>query len=146
MQFAVLCSDGWSTGRRELAEKEASHSVFGEVPFIHLDSELCDAMGIRSEPGDSLLPLWSSADVLLISGTLDSNTPPFQAQRVLWGLSHGEIVSVENGFHEILPSPTVQDLVVEFLGGTVVSTKKVEFTPPSFVSIKQAGAPTQANH
>ena len=145
MQFAVLCSDGWSGGRRQLALEEARHSVFADLSFFHLDAELCDRIGIKAEPGDLLLPLWSSAHVLLISGTLDSNTPPFQAQRVLWGLPHGDFVSVENGFHETLPSETVQALVVEYLGGAVVSTKTVEFAPPSFVSISQAAA-MQANH
>jgi len=145
MQFAVLCADGWSSGRRQLAQEEASHSVFGDVPFIHLDAELCDRMGIKSEPDDSLLPLWSSAHALLISGTLDSNTPPPQAEQVLWGLPHGELVLVKDGFHETLPSPTVQSLVVEFLSGTDVSTKTVEFAPPSFVTISQAAAPKQDN-
>jgi len=82
MQFAVLCSDGWSAGRRQLAEEQASHSAFGDAPFVHLDARLCSAISRTSQPGDSLLPFWTSVPALLISGTLDSNTPGFQAEEV----------------------------------------------------------------
>src|SRR5258708_18320144 len=82
MQFGVSCSDGWSGARRQLAQKQASQSVFGDAPFIHLDPDLCNGAGAASPPSDSLLPVWSSVPILLVSGTLDSNTPAFQAAEV----------------------------------------------------------------
>lgn len=138
MQFAVACSDGWSSGRRQLAKEQAFHSVFGDVPFMQLDSKLCTSMGIEPEKSSSLLPFWSSAHMLLIAGTLDSNTPPFQAEQLLEGFPNGQMIIVKNGFHETLPSPDVQALVVEFLSGRDVSTTTVEFAPPVFAPIGQA--------
>lgn len=140
MQFAVLCSDGWSSGRQQLAQAQAAQSAFGDVPFVHLDPDLCKGMGIKPEWSDSLLPLWSATPALIISGTLDSNTPPFEAQRVLWGLPNGRFLLVKNGFHETLPSPATQTVVFDFLAGKDIPATTVEFPPPSFVTINQAAA------
>jgi len=124
MPFSVLCSDGWSDGRRRIAEEQARHSVFGDVPFVHLDPGLCGAIGVAS--AGSLSPVWSTVPTLLLSGNLDSNTPPAQADEALWGLPNGTIVVVENGFHETLPSPDVQAIVAEFLAGRDVRGRTVK--------------------
>jgi hypothetical protein len=146
MQFAVLCSDGWSGGRRQLAEEQAAHSVFGDAPFVHLDARLCSDVGAASPRSDSLLPFWSSVPALLVSGTLDCNTPAFQAEEVLWGLANGGSVVVENGFHETLPSPDVQAVVAEFLSGADVRRRVVLFSQPGFLTIEEAKASQQATH
>ncbi len=138
MQFSVSCSDGWSAERRRLAEAQASLSVFGDAPFVHLDPALCGAVGGASPQSDSLLPVWSSVPTLLVSGTLDSNTPAFQSDEILWGLTNGESVRVENGFHETLPSTQVQPIVTEFLGGTDVGDRSVAIPPPTFLTIERA--------
>lgn len=138
MQFSVSCSDGWSPERRALAEAQASRSVFGDAPFVHLDPALCSAAGGASPQSDSLLPVWSAVPTLLVSGTLDSNTPAFQSDEIVWGLSHGESVRVENGFHETLPSSDVQAIVTEFLGGADVGGRAVELPPPTFLTIERA--------
>lgn len=52
MQFAVLCSDGWSAGRRQLALEQAPLSVFGDAPFVHLDAGPCSEA--RREPAEQL--------------------------------------------------------------------------------------------
>jgi len=138
MQFSVSCSDGWSAERRRLAEAQASLSVFGDAPFVHLDPALCGAVGSASPQSDSLLPVWSSVPTLLVSGTLDSNTPAFQSDQIVWGLSNGESVRVENGFHETLPSTDVQPIVMEFLGGGDVGDRSVAIPPPTFLTIEKA--------
>ncbi len=138
MQFSVSCSDGWSAERRGLAEAQASRSAFGDAPFVHLDAGLCGAVGAASPQSASLLPVWSSVPTLLVSGTLDSNTPAFQSDELVWGLSNGESVRVENGFHETLPSPGVQAIVMEFLGGADVGDRSVAIPPPTFLTIEEA--------
>ena len=140
MQFSVSCSDGWSPERRGLAEAQASRSVFGDAPFVHLDPDLCGAAGSASPQRESLLPLWSPVPTLLVSGTLDSNTPAFQSDEIVWGLSSGESVRVENGFHDTLPSPDVQAIVMEFLGGADVGGRSVELPPPTFQPPARASA------
>lgn len=146
MQFAVMCSDGWSSGRRQLAQEQASHSVFGDAPFVHLDPRLCSEVSAASPRSDSLLPFWSSVPALLVNGTLDSNAPDFQAEEVLWGLADGRSVSVENGFHETLPSPDVQALVAEFFGGGDVRRRVVQLPPLDFLTIEEAKASQQPAH
>ena len=139
MQFAVLCSDGWSAGRRQLAQEQAPLSVFGDAPFVHLDAGLCNVVNVvASSRSDSLLPFWSSVPVLLISGTLDSNTPNFQAEEVLWGLANGQSLLVENGFHETLPAPEVQAVVTEFFSGASVGRRVVQLPPLGFLTIEEA--------
>ena len=146
MQFSVSCSDGWSPERRRLAEAQASRSVFGDAPFVHLDPELCSAAGSASPQNESLLPVWSAVPTLLVSGTLDSNTPAFQSDEIVWRLSHGESVSVENGFHETLSSSAVQAIVMEFLGGADVGGRSVSVPPPTFLPIEKAKALSAAQH
>lgn len=140
VQFAVSCSDGWSAERRRLAEAQASLSVFGDAPFIHLDPRLCDAVGGASPQGDSLLPVRSSVPTLLVSGTLDSNTPASQSEEIRWGLSNGESLRVDNGFHETLHSPDVQTIVTGFLSGADVGDRAIRLPPPSFLTIEKAKA------
>ena len=84
--------------------------------------------------------------MLLLSGTLDGNTPPTQAEEVLWGFPNGEIVLVKNGFHEVLPSSDVQDLVFNFLSGRNVPRTTVELPLPSFVQMDPAPLRRPAEH
>jgi pimeloyl-ACP methyl ester carboxylesterase len=146
MQFAVMCSDGWSGGRQELAQEQVSHSMLGDAPFVHLDAHLCSAVSVASPRTDSLLPFWSSVPTLLVSGTLDSNAPHFQAEEVLWSLADGGLLLVENGFHETLPSPDVQAVVAEFFSGADIRRRMIQFAPPDFLTIEEAKKSQQAAH
>jgi pimeloyl-ACP methyl ester carboxylesterase len=138
MQFGILCSDGWSAARLQLAQEQASRSVFGDAPFVHLDARLCGEVRAARPSGDSLLPIWSSVPALIVSGTLDANAPPSQAEETLWGLANGGSVLVENGFHETLPSPDVQAVVTEFLSGIGMSRRVLTHPPPAFLTIEEA--------
>ena len=54
-------------------------------------------------------PIISTLPTLFISGSLDSNTPPYQAEEVRWGFPNSVHVIVENAGHEsTLPLPEVQ--------------------------------------
>jgi len=145
MQFGMSCSEGWSAARRQLALEQAPHSIFGDAPFIHLDTGLCDEVRAARPTSDSLLPVWSSVPVLLVAGTLDGNTPEFQAAEVLWGFPNGGFVTVENGFHETLPSPDVQAVVAEFLDGSDIRRRVIRLDPPDFLTIEEAKASKQSS-
>jgi len=146
MQFAVACSDGWSSARRELAREEAARSLFGDVPFAHLDPRICEGVGAGPAPADSLLPVWRSVPTLLVNGTLDGNTPTYQAEEVGWGLANAEFVTVENGFHETLPAEEVQALVAQFLGGAQIGRRMVHLPAPDFLTIEEAKTAQQTAH
>jgi pimeloyl-ACP methyl ester carboxylesterase len=70
---------------------------------------------------------------LFISGTLDANTPPFQAEQARWGFLDSEHLVVENAGHEsMLPHPEVQAVILDFLRGADVSGRSVSLPSPKF--------------
>ena len=146
MQFAVACSDGWSSARRELAREQASRSLFGDAPFVQLDPRICGSAGGSAAPDDSLVPSWSSVPTLIVNGTLDSNTPIYQAENVGWGLANAEFITVENGFHETLPAEEVQALTAQFLSGGRVGRRIVRLPEPEFATVEEAKASQQVAH
>jgi pimeloyl-ACP methyl ester carboxylesterase len=143
MEFATLCSDGWSAERMQIARVQTSRSAFGDASFVHLDHRICSAIGAERRNSAPLLPVWSTVPTLLVSGTLDSNAPDFGAEEDSWGFENSTFVQVENGFHETLPSPEVQTLVTAFLGGSDVRVRQLRFPPLAFLTIDAAKAPPQ---
>lgn len=45
-------------------------------------------------------PMTSAVRTLFMSGTLDLNTPPYQAEEVRWGFPNGQDIIVKNAGHE----------------------------------------------
>ena len=97
-------------------------------------------MGIP-ESGSTLQPrLWGLLPTLFVSGTLDTNTPPFQAEEVRWGFPNSTHLIVENGGHETLPSSEVHAVIVDFFKGEDVRGRTVSFERPHFLSVEEAKA------
>ncbi len=139
MAMAMDCSAGWSSERFAQARREAPQALFGNVN-LQWTTNICGELGVTEN--SALQPrLWSTLPTLLISGTLDTNTPPFQAEEVRWGFPNSVHLIVENGGHETLPSPEVQSVVVDFFKGQDVSSRRVTFSRPKFISIEEAKAP-----
>jgi Predicted hydrolases or acyltransferases (alpha/beta hydrolase superfamily) len=139
MANAVDCSVGWSAERLAAAHRETQQALFSNVN-LQRTAEICKAVGV-AESGSTLQPrLWSTLPALFISGTLDTNTPPFQAEEVRWGFPNSSHLIVENGGHETLPSSEVQTIVVDFFKGQDVKGRTVSFERPRFLSIEEAKA------
>jgi pimeloyl-ACP methyl ester carboxylesterase len=138
MPIATDCASGASVLRRHQIDAEEPASVFGAAtnyPF----PELCAALGDPDLGDTHRGPLDSAVPTLLISGTLDSNTPPFQAEEVRWGLTHATHLVVENAGHEdTLPHPEVQRAIFEFLAGQDVSGRHIALPRPKFLSLEEA--------
>ena len=83
-------------------------------------------------------PLFSPVPTLFVSGTMDANTPPFNAEELMWGFPNGRHVMVVNAFHETLVSPAVQQWVVDFFGGKSPDANMVQFDQPRFLSLEEA--------
>ena len=67
----------------------------------------------------------------IISGSLDSNTPPYQAEEVRWGFPNSIHVIVENAGHEsTLTLPESRRLMVDFLRGVDVSGRRIVAASP----------------
>lgn len=139
MANAVDCSVGWSAERLARARREAPQALFSNVN-LQRTAEICRAVGVP-ESGSAFQPrLWSALPALFISGTLDTNTPPFQAEEVRWGFPNSSHLIVENGGHETLPSSEVQSVVVDFFKGQDVKGRTVSFARPRFLSVEEAKA------
>jgi pimeloyl-ACP methyl ester carboxylesterase len=139
MANAVDCSVGWSEERLMQARRETPQSLFSNVN-LQRTAEVCKGVGI-SESGVALQPrLWSTLPALFISGTLDTNTPPFQAEEVRWGFPNSVHLIVENGGHETLPSSEVQTVIADFFKGQDVKGRTVSFERTRFLSVEEAKA------
>ena len=139
MANAVDCSVGWSAERLAQSRRETPTSLFSDVN-LQRTTEICKAVGIP-ETGSALRPrLWSLLPTLFVSGTLDTNTPPFQAEEVRWGFPNSAHLIVENGGHETLPSSEVQTIIVDFFKGQDVRGRTVSFERPRFLSVEEAKA------
>jgi len=137
MANAVDCSVGWTAERLVQARRETPQSLFSNVN-LQRTAEICKAVGV-AESGSVLQPrLWSTLPALFISGTLDTNTPPFQGEEVRWGFPNSTHLIVENGGHETLPNSEVQTVVVDFFKGQDVKGRVVSFERPHFLSVEEA--------
>ncbi len=138
MPIATDCASGVSALRLARIRAEEPASTFGEVtndPF----PAICEAVGNPDLGDDFRSPIVSSVPTLLVSGTLDSNTPPYQAEEVRWGLTAATHLTVDNAGHEdTLPMPEVQRAIFDFLAGQDVSGRHLALPVPRFLSLAAA--------
>lgn len=142
--LTVDCSAVMPADTIERAEAEAKVSRFGNLRNQHLQPSTCEAgLGKNASTKSADGPLFSRVPTLFISGTMDANTPPFEAETLRWGFPEGTHVVIKNGFHETLPEPEVQSLVVDFFLGRDVSGRSITFDRTTFMSIQEARTAAQ---
>ena len=117
-------------------EREAETSPFGLARVIP-PPEVSAVLG-TPDLGDAFrAPVRSQVRALFVSGTLDGNTPPEQAEAVRAGFPNSAHVIVENGGHEdLLPLDEVRALVVRFLRGEKLPDARLTKPAPRFVSLE----------
>jgi pimeloyl-ACP methyl ester carboxylesterase len=140
MANAINCSDGWSAERLAQVRREASNSTYSNVN-LQWTPEVCKAVGITNVNVKSQTRIFSTLPALFLSGSIDTNTPPFQAEEVRWGFPNSVHLVVENGGHETLPDSEVQTVIVDFFKGQNVKGRVVSFERPRFLSIEEAKSP-----
>lgn len=135
MNLAMDCASGVSPERESRIRAEARSSLFGNV-MNDLFDLLCPALGdVRLEEAFRA-PLVSDVATLLVSGTLDANTPPFQAEELRWGMPRAQHLVVENAGHEdLLTNPEVQRAIGEFLATGETGTARIVAPPLRFVPL-----------
>jgi pimeloyl-ACP methyl ester carboxylesterase len=138
MVLGMECSSGATANRERQIRLEAQSSPFANA-MNFLYPEVCAAMP-DVDLGDAFRgPLVADIPVLFVSGTLDSNTPPFQAEELRWGMPRAAHLIVDNAGHEdTLPNAEVQAAIAEFLAGKDVSTRRVALPAPRFHTIEEA--------
>lgn len=134
MANAMNCSAGWSTERKVTTAGQTKDALFSNINLAWAE-QICKAVDVPNGMG-AASRLSSDVPALFISGTLDTNTPPFQAEEVRWGFPNSTHLIVENGGHETLPSKAVQEVVADFFKGTDVRGRSVIFDTPKFVSVE----------
>jgi pimeloyl-ACP methyl ester carboxylesterase len=84
-------------------------------------------------------PIRTNVPTLFFSGSLDNNTPPFQADEVRSTFRTSTHLIVENAGHEsMVVAPQVQQTMVDYLRGGDVSKTKVALPPLKFNKIPVA--------
>lgn len=126
------CASGSSPERASEAARQASASRFGTAMNL-VDAQMCRAVG-AADLGDSFRsPLTSAVPTLFVSGSLDSQTPPYQAERVRWGFADGAHIIVENAGHEsTLNVPAVLASIAQFMRGAAVPSQFLRVASPTF--------------
>jgi pimeloyl-ACP methyl ester carboxylesterase len=129
------CASGATKDRMARIAREAKDCLLGNAmntPF----PEVGEAWG-RPDLGDGFRgPIHTDVRTLFVSGTLDSNTLPVQADEVRATFTRNTHLVVANAGHEdMLVHPQVQATLVDFYRGKEVSKVRIALPPPKFLPI-----------
>lgn len=126
-------ASGASSDRLQRIEKELVRSPFQDVfsammqnnwPYPNLGEEFRASFS-------------SNVRTLFMSGTLDNNTPPYQAEEVRWGFSNSSHIIVNNAGHEqIFTHPQAIPTIVRFLKGDDVNDVALAYPPLKFLPVQ----------
>lgn len=131
MSITMDAASGASPSRRARIKEENQKSLFKDV--INVST-------IKNWPTPDLgeafrTPLVTDIRTLFLSGTLDFNTPPYQAEQARWGYSNSHHIIVKNAGHEqIAYHPKAQETILRFLKGenvddVIMSYPSLQFIP-----------------
>ena len=132
MTVVMDASSGTTKARTAKINEEAKTALLGHMvnfPFPGID----EAVG-NPDLGDQYRsPIKTSVPTLFISGTLDNNTPPFQADEVRRTFRNSTHLVIDNAGHEsMVVDARVQQAIVDYLSGGDVSKTKIALPPLKF--------------
>ena len=132
MTLVTDISSGVSKARRRQIQKEARTALLGDIVNFPI-SEMGDVFG-NPDLGDAYRsPIKTDVPTLFVSGVLDNNTQPFQADEVRRTFKNSTHIVVDNAGHEsMLVNEQVQQTMVQFLKGEDVSKVKIALPPLKF--------------
>lgn len=138
MAYGMRCSGGATPLRDRRIEMEAARSIFGNA-INGAYPAVCAALPPH-DPGDAArAPIVSEVPVLFLSGTLDSNTPPYQAEEIRWTMPNARHIIVQHAGHEDLePNEEIQAIIADWFAGKDVSARRVALPVPDFKSVEEA--------
>jgi pimeloyl-ACP methyl ester carboxylesterase len=132
MMQVMDASSGATRERRERISREARKSLLGNVMnFL----EVGDIYGNPDLGDEFRSQIRTSVPTLFISGTLDNNTPPFQADEVRKHFKQSAHLVVRNAGHEdMLINAQVQQAMVDYfrerdVAGVKISLPDIRFLP-----------------
>jgi pimeloyl-ACP methyl ester carboxylesterase len=132
MTLVTDISSGVSKARKQQIQKEARTALLGDIVNFPI-SEMGDVFG-NPDLGDAYRsPIKTDVATLFVSGVLDNNTQPFQADEVRKTFRNSTHIVIDNAGHEsMLVDPQVQQTMVQFLRGGDVSKVKISLPPLKF--------------
>jgi len=137
MTLVMDASSGATRERDARIAREARTALLGAVmnfPFPAIG----EVFGYPDLGDKFRSPIRTDVPTLFISGSLDNNTPPFQADEVRRRFKQSAHIVVENAGHEsMLDKPETQQAIVDFLLGKDVSRVKIALPPLKFRPISQ---------
>lgn len=139
MSATMDLASGASPARRKLIEQQRATGRFADIVNITLD--IYDQLdGVWPDPdlGEKFRqPLTTDLPILLMSGTLDFNTPPYQAEELRWGLANAQHIIVQNAGHEqVLTHPDAIPNMLKFLKGESLGSLSLAHPPLKFIPLE----------
>ena len=136
MSLATDCASGASPERRMMIEKQRATSMFPRTNYPY--PAICSAVGATDLSEEFRSPVRTTVPTLFISGSLDAQTPPFQAERERWSFTKSAHIVVVNAGHEDLDNNLdVIAAVIRFLRGENVASATIDAPRPKFVSVEE---------
>lgn len=144
LAFTMDPASGCSPERSARIAAEAKTCPLGNaMNFVFPAVEAVWRMPVLGD--DFRAPLVSDVRTLFLSGDLDANTPPYQAERMRWGFTNSVHLIQGNGGHETwMRNPEVPGVLLAFFAGEDVSGIVVDMPPLSF--IRARGRPRGVTH
>lgn len=139
MATTMDLASGASEDRMKRILQEEKESLFPQVANMQLYlTKKMDGVWPNPDLGKEFrAPLISNVRTLFMSGTLDFNTPPYQAEEVRWGFSNSSHIIVKHAGHEqVLTHPGAVPAVLSFLKGENVDEIGLAYPPLEFIPVK----------
>ncbi len=132
MTLVMDVSSGVSKARQQQIQKEAKTASLGDIVNFPV-SEMGDVFGNPDIGNAFRSQIKTDVPTLFVSGVLDNNTQPFQADEVRKTFKNSTHIVIDNAGHEsMLTDPQVQQTMVQFLRGEDVSKVKIALPPLKF--------------
>jgi len=136
------CASGATAARRQRIQQEAGAALIGRAVDFPLP-EICGQWP-ELDHGDTFRGLLRSrVPALIISGTLDSRTPPSNGEEIRQGLPNSTHLIIENAGHDndlFLSSPKILAAMQAFLRGEKLSDLRITAGPVGFPRAGPAAA------
>jgi len=136
MSYMMDCASGVSKERWARILDEEKGTLIGRLvdfPF----PEICEQWGAPDLGPVFRSPIKSEVPLLLISGTLDGRTPVSNAEEIQRGFPNSTAVIVEGAGHDSLLTPQTGELMLQFLKGIPISTRRIP-APPLKLKLSEA--------
>ena len=135
MTVVMDVSSGTSKARQARIEKEAKTALLGDIVNFPI-SELASVLGNPDLGDEYRSPIKTNVPTLFISGVLDNNTQPFQADEVRKTFKTSTHLIIDNAGHEsMLVDERVQQTITDYLRGQDVSKVRINLPPLKFQPI-----------